>query len=410
MGALEVLQSTSLVEVRDSTFFALPVIQRYILHPSRFLEQVRSSMLETACAFLKEHSSEVGDPLYKAHSAVLSMEDGNLEAVLLTAEVPASHVILDGFLTLARYHWMHRPHVDVVKHGLTLAHSVDDNILQGNLLYCYGDISYRLHQFDNASKQFKEALVKFLSSSDRKRIGDCRLSISYLPGRQFDARKKMIDEARDDYEAANDKVGVGRCLVALGDLRPRHPTTIALLKQAERVLAETKDNRRHAECSLSLMCAYYFSGDYDSSYTSGMSALEQYEGLGYLSQCALTAHDLGRTLSARGDHENSLRYFLRCLEIRKSMGLSPLGATLEGMGLGWIKLGKNMDARRAFEESFQQYSSEDSTRTVTRNGIIRSQFLLKRTEDTDLNPTKEERSALRGRYSDDHIDKILAPL
>ncbi|KAG6839393.1 hypothetical protein C0991_003001, partial [Blastosporella zonata] len=412
VGALEVLKSTSLIEARVTTFFVLPVIQRYILHPSRFSLEVHASMLGSACAFLKEHASMVGDPLYKAHSAALSAEDGNLEAVLLTATAPDPHVIRDGLLTLARHQWMHRPQFGVIEHGLTLMSNIDDDALHGDLLYCYGDIFYRLHQFDKSLKQFKGALAVFLSVPDRKKAAECRLSINtvlkFHPEGNIDTRRKIIIEAQADYESAHDKAGAGDCLHALGNLKVRHDSTsIGLLKQAQLVFAEVKDLRRHAACTLSLVRAHYKSSDYDSSYACGVSALEQYEDIGYVSQCAIAAADLGRTLSALGDHERALRSFLRCVEIRKSMGLLPLGTTLEAMGLAWVRLGKTDDARRAFEESLHQYSSEESTPS-TRNGIIRSQLFLKRLEDPSFDPTEKERSALRGRYSVDHVDKILA--
>ncbi|KAG6855429.1 hypothetical protein H0H87_003003 [Tephrocybe sp. NHM501043] len=389
VGALEVLQSTSLVEVRDSTIFVLPVIQRYILHPSRFLEQVRSSMLETAS---------------------LALEDSNLEAVLLTAEVLAPHIIWDGFLTLTRYHWMYRPHVDLVVHGLALARGVDDPILRGDLLFCYGNIYLRLQQFDNALKQFNEALDIFLSLPDRKRSGECRLEINnvllFRPEGKRKLREKFISEAKDDFEAIYNKSGTGRCLVALANLRDT-TTRISVLKQAELVFAEANDRRRRAECALYLVRAYYNAIDYDSSYNFGISAIEQYESIGYPPHSAFAA--LARTLSARGDHESSLRHYLRCLEIRQSAGLSPQGTTLEGMGLIWVKLGKNTDARRAFEQSLEQYTSEEPSH-ITRNGVIRCLFLLRRLDDTGLEPTQVELASFRGRYSEDHINRILAPL
>ncbi|KAG6869690.1 hypothetical protein C0995_001215, partial [Termitomyces sp. Mi166 len=122
-GALDVLKSTSLVEERNSTYFVLPVIQRYILDPSRFKSEVRTSMIETASAFLKQHKPKVGDPSYETHIAALSEEEGNLEAVLLqaTATEPGPHIIRDGLLLLARYQQYHRPRVHVIKHALKLA-------------------------------------------------------------------------------------------------------------------------------------------------------------------------------------------------------------------------------------------------------------------------------------------------
>ncbi|KAG6905359.1 hypothetical protein DXG01_003236, partial [Tephrocybe rancida] len=79
-GGLGILKDTSLVEQNGSTIFVLPVIQRYILHDSRFSKQVGTSMIESVCCFLEAHASGINDKLYKSHSAAVSAEEGNLEA------------------------------------------------------------------------------------------------------------------------------------------------------------------------------------------------------------------------------------------------------------------------------------------------------------------------------------------
>ncbi|KAG6864962.1 hypothetical protein C0991_005911 [Blastosporella zonata] len=100
IGAFGILKDTSLVEQRGSTYFVLPVIQRYILHPSRFSKPVHTSMIESACKFLKEHASVIGDELFKSRSEALSAEEGNLEAILLAATASDLHVIKGGFMLL----------------------------------------------------------------------------------------------------------------------------------------------------------------------------------------------------------------------------------------------------------------------------------------------------------------------
>ncbi|KAG6826953.1 hypothetical protein H0H87_005950, partial [Tephrocybe sp. NHM501043] len=64
-GALEVLKSTVLVQENGLTFYILPVVQHFVLHPSWLLMQVQTSMIDAASAFLKKHKSKLGDPKYK---------------------------------------------------------------------------------------------------------------------------------------------------------------------------------------------------------------------------------------------------------------------------------------------------------------------------------------------------------
>lgn len=139
-----------------------------------------------------------------------------------------------------------------------------------------------------------------------------------------------------------------------------------------------------------------------------MSALDKCHSIGDLHGCCDLANQIGSILSACGDHQGSLKSYLQCLEIRKFLGLPPIGHTLEGMGIAWAKLGKTADARQAFEEALKQYGSESTASTQDR--ITCSQFFLCRLEDSSLVPKSDEVAALRRCYSDNHVNKILAPL
>ncbi|KAG6912587.1 hypothetical protein DXG01_013593, partial [Tephrocybe rancida] len=263
-GGLGVLKDTSLVEQNGSTIFVLPVIQRYILHDSRFSKQVGMSMIESACRFLEAHASDINNELYKSHSAAISAEEGNLEAVLLTT--PEIHetqdgfllrVIRDGFLLLARHQQRRSARVNVIEHALHLARHFDDNILQGDLLFCYGDSLVQLGQFDKACKELEAALNHFSSASDRTRTTKCRLqlviAIQSLGGDTFERCQEIIVDAQADCcRAAGDEGLAARCLLYLGMLHFKfrdNPTALDLLTQAEPVLARVKDWEYRAECS-----------------------------------------------------------------------------------------------------------------------------------------------------------------
>ncbi|KAG6829799.1 hypothetical protein H0H87_010140 [Tephrocybe sp. NHM501043] len=413
MRALGVLKDTALIEQRRSSYFVLPVIQRYLLHPSRFPNHVRTSMVEAACTFLKEHASAIGDPLYKVHSAALSVEDGNLEAILLTAKVPDHHVIQDGLLLLARHQQYYRPRVDIIDRALTLVRTINHPILHGDVLHCYGEIFLQLHQYDKSLKMLEHALDLFLSVPDKKRAFECRLALDnvlrYHPDGTFELRHRIISGAKADCEYSDDEEGSGRRLLALGSLHRRyrhHSIALNMLSQAEQVFTHLRDRQRHAECSQALAWTYYDTSQYDLAYDNAMSALEENDSIGNLTKCSSVANDIGRILSARRDYQGSLRYFLRCLEIRKSMDLSPSGSALEGMGLAWAKLGRKADARNALEESLHYSSSEEPT-LKSQTGIIRVEFFLKQLENPTLEPGAEELSALQGWYSVDHISALL---
>ncbi|KAG6914476.1 hypothetical protein DXG01_017037 [Tephrocybe rancida] len=413
IGELGVLKDTSLVEQNGSTIFVLPVIQHYILHESRFSKQA--------------HASDINDELYKVHSAAVSAEEGNLEAVLLMTPLEIHetqdgfllHVIRDGFLLLAHHQRRHSARVNIIEHALHLVRHIDDNILQGNLLFCYGDSLVQLGQYNNACKYLEAALNHFLSASDRKRAAKCRLALVYGMAGQadetFERCQEIIMEAQADCEATGDEGLAARCLVDLGGLHfsfRKYPTALDLLTQAEPVLAQVKDWEYHAECSRVSSWVHYYMGQYDLAYACAASALEECDRIGDTQGCASLHNGIGRILSACGDFEGSLWSHLCSLEIGKSLRLPPLPNALQGTGLAWAKLGKVEDACQAFKKLLQQVASSDapSPSSNTQSMIACSQLFLRRLEDLTLKPTQEEYHALQTWYSDNHIEEILAPV
>ncbi|KAG6914059.1 hypothetical protein DXG01_002731 [Tephrocybe rancida] len=426
IGVLGVLKDTSLVEQNGSTLFVLPVIQRYILHDSRFSKQVGILMLESACQFLEAHASNINDKFFKSHSAAMSAEEGNLEAVLLmTPEIHATqdgfllHVIQDGFLLLARHQQHHSARVNIIEHALHLARHIDDDLLQGDLLFCYGDSLCQVDQGNMASKHLEAALCYFLSASDRKRAAKCRLKLfdamQGQAGDTFERYQEIIVDAQADCKATGDEGLAACCLLYLGILNYKFhndSTALDLLTQVEPVLAQVKDWEHHAECSCVSLWVHYYMGQYDLAYTCAASALEECDHIGDAQGCAGLHNHIGRIHSAHGNFEGSLRSYLCCLEVLKSLGLPPWSTALRGMGLAWAKLGKVQDACQAFKESLQQLAHPDAPAPspITQRKIACTQLFLHRLENPALVPTPEEYDALQGWYSDDHIEKILAPV
>ncbi|KNZ74267.1 hypothetical protein J132_07429 [Termitomyces sp. J132] len=415
-GALDFLEGMSLVEQTGSTYSVLPVIRRYVPRPPWFFYAVRTSMIEAACAFLKQHDSVIGDPLYKAQSAVLSAEERNLEAILLLARVPSVRVIRDGLLSLAYYQCYHRPRLIVIEHALTLVRATDNKLLHGSVLLCYGNIAFRLDQYSLSLNQLEKALHFFLFAKDRRMVAECRLSLEntlrYHLDSDFQSRKKIISQAQFDYESNNDEIGVARCQFALGRLlsQYRHLSeAIELLEWAGGVFAQFKDQHRYAECTAILAKTYCRLSDHDLAYYYATTALNEYEIVHDLRGYCGTMIDLGRILSARGDYEGSLETLLHSFKVRKSMALPPSGGALEGVGLAWANLGNIDNARNAFQEALQQYSSQESA-YYSETDIVRCQFFLKRLRDRELQPTPTEYLALWRWYPQDYLLGILCIL
>ncbi|KAG6895854.1 hypothetical protein C0992_012021 [Termitomyces sp. T32_za158] len=418
--ALSVLKNASLVEERGLTYFVLPVIQHYILDSSRLSPEVYTSMIKTACAFLKKHEADFSNPLYKEHVAALSQEEGNLETILLQVTTSDPYIIRNGLLSLAHYQRDNRPRIDIIEHALKLVHDLDDKLLQGDILSCYGDISMNLSfiPIDKCLQHFKGALELFLSVSDKKRAAETYLNINHAlalhPDVTIESRKQAIREAKIIFESINNEGGIACCELALGELGWQYSTmeeafaaTLNSLKTAEEIFARIRNLSLHAVTTGYLASFYYKRCQYDLANSWAASSLEECKNIGYSIGHLSALRTLGQIASAQGDYEGSLQNFIESIKVGKSLGLPPSGDALEGIGIAWAKLGKVIDACKAFEEALHQHYSEEPTRN-SKHDIMRIQFLLNHLEHPQLSPSIDELRALQKWYSQDHLEGILA--
>ncbi|KAG6916805.1 hypothetical protein DXG01_005270 [Tephrocybe rancida] len=377
VGALAVLKITSLVEGTNTSYFVLPVIQRYVRDASRFLDSVRTSMIDSACFFLKEHASSISDPRYKSDIEALSSENDNLEAVLLTVTPSTNpHIIRGGLLSLARYQHQHRPRLDVIEHALNLASGINDNILLGDIHVCQGDILDSLFQYKRALHSFNQALHLFLAMSDRKRFIECRLRLTQklrFHSGTFDAQRANIVAAFQDCEA------IDVCICPIEKHRPL------------------------SECCQVLSWATSATGDYELANEWAESALEETVYIGYAQGRARMTHEIGYIRFLRGDYDGCIKLMRECLQIRKSAELRPLGRALQVTGLASLKLGRTEDAGRAFDEALRVLLYAEAHPFW----IVSCQFFLRHLDNSELEPTPKEMDALCSIYHSRHVNDVI---
>ncbi|KAG6810358.1 hypothetical protein H0H92_012194 [Tricholoma furcatifolium] len=423
MGALEVLLETSLVEQSDLKYSVLPVIQSYIRHSSRFLDKTVRDMIDVACAFLNEHSSVVGDPLYKSNSATLRTEDSNLTHVLLHLTTPIPVVIRDGHLALARHQQHHRPRADIVEHAMMLTCDVNDKPLRSDVLFHYAKILFARRQFAHCVEPYKDALTIFISIYERKKAAECRLALDealrYDSGGfetdfMFCTREKIINEAKADFEMIGEDIGIGRCLLALGQLHRQfrtdysHYTTslaFSYLMQASDLFARLNNESWRAECSQSLATSYYRAKQYELAEAHSMFAIEKLSNVGQSTKYA--RHLLADIKVAQGEYDRALVLYMECLEIDKSQELTLDGTVLEGSGLAFAGLQRIHDARKAFEQAIHQYPLTSGQWKNTH--ILRCHFFLRRLEHREETPSTEERFSIEVMYAME-VEELLAIL
>ncbi|KAF9062401.1 hypothetical protein BDP27DRAFT_1336687 [Rhodocollybia butyracea] len=192
---LQTLLDTSLVEKRADTYVVLPVIRRYVLDPIRFPENIRESTVRMACAFLKKHNASVGVSNYSAHKTARSLEEANLQGILLetTASDPD---IIEALLILSEHQFETRPRLEVVQHALVLSKELGDHKLYAEALHWNGRNLSGLDQFEEAIKQFHLARAVFLQVSEPKLAADALMSKKHWQNSNLWVTQEVLQGAR----------------------------------------------------------------------------------------------------------------------------------------------------------------------------------------------------------------------
>ncbi|KAJ7582384.1 hypothetical protein C8J56DRAFT_1029166 [Mycena floridula] len=274
--ALDTLRTTALVQERGRKFFVLPVIQSYVLDPSRFPNSLCASMVITACDFLRQYNTtDVYNDLYKEHQAVRSLEELNLQTVLLTITTAEIDTIRALFV-LAKHQYETRPKTEVIEHVLRFARNCSDQMLFGDALSCYGDILYSLNRYKEAMEQFYLAREIFLAIPALRAAGWALLNIAQTS--PIDKQLALLEQAQLELETlGNHSSDTAFCLLHLGIVHYRQG------RQAEAVksLRHTWDlflelggmSHMLFECATYLADSYHDLGQYDEAEAWGLRAL-----------------------------------------------------------------------------------------------------------------------------------------
>ncbi|KAF9059131.1 hypothetical protein BDP27DRAFT_1431787 [Rhodocollybia butyracea] len=215
MSGLGTLLDTSLVEKRGDTFVVLPVIRRYVLDPKRFPENIWESTVQMACAFLKEHSASFGEINYLGHKNARSLEEANLQGILLETTAPDPDII-EALLILSEHQYETRPRLEVSQHSLELSKKLGDQKLYAESLYWNGQNSKGLDQYEEAINELCLAREAFLLVSEVKRAADALYWIGNVTmSTDSQDYQRILEDALAEFQSLADPAGIAQCQTKL---------------------------------------------------------------------------------------------------------------------------------------------------------------------------------------------------
>ncbi|KAF9059220.1 hypothetical protein BDP27DRAFT_1453431 [Rhodocollybia butyracea] len=389
---LRTLLDTALVEKRADAYVVLPVIRRYVLDPLRFPENIRESTVQRACAFLEEHNASLGASNYLAHKNARSLEEANLQGILLetTAADPDT---IKALLVLSEHQVETRPRMDVARHALELSKKLQDQKLYAEALYWNGQNLDRLAQYEEALQQFRLAREAFLHVSEPKRAADALFCAGDVSVGTNSLDCQDVQKALAEYESLGDPAGIAKCQMS-HLLAPQWAAQSILALTATREFCISNNlPLERANCTWCLTKTCINLGRFAEAKTWGLIALDEAR------QINLPIYDtlklVGQIFTSLGDYDKGVEYLIEGLESSKAYG-SPLGIArvLFQLGRVWMKKGQTEDAQGAFTETLKY--CEMLQGSWQRPRFQRAcRFYLDKLENPSREPNSQEKKALR---------------
>ncbi|KAF9071507.1 hypothetical protein BDP27DRAFT_1322241 [Rhodocollybia butyracea] len=392
MSGLGTLLDTSLVEKRADTYVVLPVIRRYILHPDRFPENIRESTVRMACAFLKEHNASVGTSNYLAHKTARSLEEANLQGILLETTAPDPD-ILEALLILSEHQYETRPRLEVVQHALELSMESEDKKWYAEALYWNGQNLKGLAQYEEAIKQFHLGRAAFLQVSEPKRAADALYWAGQISVSTRSPNHQDVQKALAEYQSLDDPAGIAKCQMS---------PLLASTSNAQSILTLTTTWEfcvSHKLLVEQTLCSYYITqtcinfGRFDEAQKWGLISLDESRRvIGEPDHARLRL--VGQLSISLGEYDKAVEYLMEGLERSKAYG-SPLGMVgiLFQLGRVWMKKGQKEDAKGAFTETLKYCELLQGSWEGPQNQRA-CRFYLDKLENPSREPDWQEREAL----------------
>ncbi|KAJ7596195.1 hypothetical protein C8J56DRAFT_1160404 [Mycena floridula] len=425
---LQVLLETSLLEHSTATYFVLPVIRSHLLDHEHLPSTVQDSMIEAACTFLQNHSSvNLREPEYKNDMAARSVEEINLQSILLDTTSSEPHFI-QALLTLARHQYQIRPRTEVIQHAVKLMTNLRGQKFIGDVFDCYAWILHNLSCWKESLDQFNLARQTYLDVSEPRLAAIALLNIAKISA-VIDSKTNeipLIKQAKLELETIHnlkpnqhrrdffsslstlrkslkkgtrqpkdtrtiDNKDLASCLIELGRAYLHwgdHSKAIEHLTHASELCPELSWNG--AQCAQYLALSHHHLQQYNEAEKWGLMALKEWQEMGY-SDVSYVLWILGRIYISKGQYDQAIKYLVQGLNIAKARNdeRNVAGILLE---LGRVKMrkGETEDAQIFFTEALAHFGP---LQAVEQRMIV-CRYYLAKIEDSSRLPTEEELNAL----------------
>ncbi|KAJ7596137.1 hypothetical protein C8J56DRAFT_1116586 [Mycena floridula] len=387
---LQALLDTSLLEHSTRTYFVLPVIRSHVLDPQHLPTSVQNSMAKAACRFLQTHNAiRPGMPNYKEDMAARSVEEINLQSILLETTSSELHFI-QALLTLAWHQYRIRPCTGVIQHAVKLMSNVTGQKLIGDVFDCYAWILCDLTCWKESLDQFNLARQAYLDASEPRHAALALPNIAFI-STYIDSQTSeipLIEQAKLELEILQssnhnqhrrhflpsfstlqnwfkkstgqpkststiDNEDLAKCLIQLGWAYSRqryHSKAIESLTHASALCLELSFNG--AQCAQNLAMSHHRLQQHNEAEKWGLLALQEWQEIGE-NDVSYVLWILGMIYISKGQYGQAIECLKEGLDIAKARNDEWTAAyILLQLGRAKMKKGETDDARNFFIEAW----------------------------------------------------------
>jgi tetratricopeptide (TPR) repeat protein len=253
--------------------------------------------------------------------------------------------------------------LDYLSRALSLSIELDNERARGNVLQALGIAYKNLGKFNDALKNYQEALEirrrlgqKTLVAASLNEIGNVRSLLG-----ETEAALKSYDEALRIRREIGDRRGIGTVLVNLGALhngRGQPDAALTVYREALQIQREIGNRSMEALCLNGIGSAYASKGQYDDAQTYYERALTLREKLNEPRGIADTLHNLAEAAIGLGKFDQALTHYLRALDLRRKSD-DTRGIAIESFSTGTVfewqgRFGAAVKARQEAYDIFRR--------------------------------------------------------
>ncbi|KAJ7592221.1 hypothetical protein C8J56DRAFT_1131744 [Mycena floridula] len=434
---LQALLNTSLLEHSTATYFVLPVIRSHVLDPQRLPTSVQDSMVEAACSFLEHHNTiNPGVPTYKADMEARSIEEINLQSILLDTTSSEPHFI-QSLLALAWHQYRIRPRTEVIQHAVKLMSNVTGQKLIGDVFNCYAAILRDLNNLKESLDQFNLARQAYLDASEPRLAALALLNVAYVSMLIVSHTDEipLIEQAKLELERLQspkhnqcqrhflpsfstlrkwfkksagqpkntstiDNEDLARCLIHLGwaySRRKEYSKAIEHLTHAHELCPELSFDG--ARCAQNLARSHHGLQQHNEAEKWGLLALKKWQEMDE-SDISFVHLILGMIYISKGQYDQAVKHLTEGLDIAKARNHEwNVAHTSLELGRAKMKKGETEDAQTFFADALAHFGPLQGIK----ERMIVCRFYLAKLEDPLQLPTEEECHALSVTWHDEDI-------